>query len=89
VNDFLAIGLMGAARDNGLVPGRDIAIVGFNDVPLANELPIGLTTVRSPMHQMGNLGLELLLQKIKGLTPISQRLEPKLFIRASSDFWMK
>ena len=52
VNDFLAIGLMGAARDCGLTPGRDIAIVGFNDTPLAAQLPIALSSVHSPMRDM-------------------------------------
>ncbi|MCH3828569.1 substrate-binding domain-containing protein, partial [Campylobacter jejuni] len=74
VNDFLAVGVMGAAREQGLEAGRDVAVVGYNDTPLAGALPIGLTTVHSPMHQMGRLGLELLLQKIDGGAPASVRL---------------
>ena len=31
VNDFLAVGVMGAARERGLEAGRDVAIVGYND----------------------------------------------------------
>lgn len=84
VNDFLAIGLMGAARDHGLVPGQDIAIVGFNDTPLAAELPISLTTIRSPMHQMGYRGMELLLERIDGGEPPSERLAPQLMVRGST-----
>src|SRR6476661_3008700 len=34
INDFSAIGAMGAARELGRVPGRDIAIMGYNDIPL-------------------------------------------------------
>ncbi|MHA3901988.1 LacI family DNA-binding transcriptional regulator [Castellaniella sp. WN] len=52
VNDFLAIGLMGALRDHGIRAGKDIAVVGFNDTPLAAELPISLSSVRSPMREM-------------------------------------
>jgi len=85
VNDFLAVGVMGAARDHGLEAGRDVAIVGYNDTPLAGALPIGLTTIHSPMHQMGRLGLELLLQKLAGGQPASQRLAPSLVVRGSSD----
>ncbi|MBI3905381.1 MAG: substrate-binding domain-containing protein [Pseudomonas fluorescens] len=40
VNDFLAIGLMGAARACNLVTGSDLAVVGFNDTALAAQLPI-------------------------------------------------
>ncbi|WP_454673705.1 LacI family DNA-binding transcriptional regulator [Achromobacter pestifer] len=85
VNDFLAVGVMGAARDHGLEAGRDVAIVGYNDTPLAGALPIGLTTIHSPMHQMGRLGLELLLRKLAGEQPDSQRLPPELVVRDSSN----
>ncbi|AKQ55677.1 LacI family DNA-binding transcriptional regulator [Bordetella hinzii] len=84
VNDFLAIGLMGAARDQGLQPGKDIAIVGFNDTPLAAELPIPLTSIKSSMHQMGLTAMELLLERIAGKSPASVRLRPELVVRASS-----
>ena len=85
VNDFLAVGVMGAARERGLEAGRDVAIVGYNDTPLAGALPIGLSTIHSPMHQMGRLGLELLLQKLAGGDPGSLRLAPSLVVRGSSD----
>ncbi|ARP75002.1 LacI family DNA-binding transcriptional regulator [Bordetella genomosp. 6] len=84
VNDFLAIGLMGAVRDRGLRAGHDVAIVGFNDTPLAAELPISLTTIRSPMHAMGYRSMELLLERIKGGRPESERLAPQLMVRAST-----
>jgi LacI family transcriptional regulator len=84
VNDFIAIGVMGAARTLGLTPGQDIAIVGFNDTPLAAQLPIPLSSIRSPMHEMGYRAMELLLQKIKGRSVSSIRLEPELVARDSS-----
>ncbi|MFF9077727.1 substrate-binding domain-containing protein [Streptomyces sp. NPDC014646] len=33
VNDLAALGAMGAARDLGLRPGSDFALIGFNDTP--------------------------------------------------------
>jgi LacI family transcriptional regulator len=84
VNDFAAIGALGAARDLGLLAGTDIAVVGFNDTPLAAELPIALTTVRSPMHKMGRRGLELLTRLMRGEEVASERLRPELMVRASS-----
>ncbi|GAO72040.1 MULTISPECIES: LacI family DNA-binding transcriptional regulator [Comamonas] len=83
-NDFLAIGLMGAARDAGLRIGQDVAIVGFNDTPLAAYLPVALTTIHSPMHEMGFRGMELLQQCISGMRPDSVRLQPQLRIRHST-----
>ncbi|MDT4860326.1 Periplasmic binding protein-like domain protein [compost metagenome] len=75
---------MGAARALGLTPGHDIAIVGFNDTPLAAQLPIPLSSIRSPMREMGYQAMELLLQKINGRMVSSVRLEPTLFVRDSS-----
>jgi LacI family transcriptional regulator len=89
VNDFLAIGLMGAARDKGLQPGKDIAVVGFNDIPLANELIVPLTSVRLQMAQMGRHAVELLLKRIKGEAAESIILAPQLQVRASSSLLRK
>jgi LacI family transcriptional regulator len=84
VNDFAAIGALGAARDRGLqVPG-ELALIGYNDTPLAGELPIALTTIRSPMHQMGRRGLALLTQLIRGEEATTERLPPELIVRAST-----
>ena len=84
VNDFLAIGLMGAARDKGLLPGKDIAVVGFNDIALAHELTVPLTSVRLPLAEMGQQAVELLLKRIKGEAVESIVLTPQLQVRASS-----
>lgn len=86
VNDFLAIGLMGAARAQGVITGKDIAIIGFNDTPLASQLPIPLSSVKSPMKKMGYLAMELLIEKIKGSKNESLMLEPTLMIRESAMF---
>lgn len=83
-NDFAAIGAIGVLRDHGIAIPDDVALVGFNDTSLAVELPIPLTTVRSPMHQMGYRSFELLMQKMAGEDPVSEQLEPALIVRASS-----
>lgn len=85
VNDFAAIGAMGAIRDAGLRVGHDIAVVGFNDVELAAELPIPMTTVASPMKAMGRCAVTLLLDTLSGRRPESVLLQPELKIRASTE----
>jgi LacI family transcriptional regulator len=85
VNDFAAIGAMGALRDAGLRVGRDVAIVGYNDVSLAAELPIPLSTVATPNLEMGRRGVQLLLEILDGGRPASVLLPPKLRVRASSE----
>lgn len=84
VNDFAAVGALGALRDACLRPGEDVAIAGYNDTPLAAELPLPLTSVRSPMHEMGARALELLVSILGGGEPVSVRLEPELVVRAST-----
>lgn len=81
---------MGAVRAQGLIPGRDVAIVGFNNIDLAEQLPIPLTSIQSPMHQMGELAMQLLVKKIKGEAVESIQLKPKLLVRSSTtDFKSK
>lgn len=84
VNDNTAIGVMGAARDRGLRVGADLAIVGFNDISTAAELPVPLTTVRNPLVRMGRLAAELLFARMAGDPVESVRLEPTLVVRAST-----
>ncbi|MER6303688.1 substrate-binding domain-containing protein [Kitasatospora sp. NPDC001539] len=84
VNDLAAIGVLGAARDLGLRAGRDLALAGFNDTPVAAELPVALTTVRSPMAEQGRVAVRQLLRRIEGGRARSRRLLPELVVRASS-----
>jgi LacI family transcriptional regulator len=84
VNDFAAIGAFSALREEGLTAGKDVAIVGFNDVSIAKALPIPLTTVRSPMSEMGKQSLEMMLARINGQDVHARTLEPQLIVREST-----
>jgi DNA-binding LacI/PurR family transcriptional regulator len=53
LSDVLALGVWDAARDRGLTPGRDLSIVGFDDIPDVGFL--GITTVRQPIAEKGRL----------------------------------
>lgn len=82
VNDFLAFGLFGALRNRGLRVGRDIAVVGYNDTPLAEHLQ--LTSVSTHMHAQGVRAVETLLRRIGGEPIESYRFPAVLTVRASS-----
>jgi LacI family transcriptional regulator len=86
VNDFAAIGAMGAMRLAGIVPGRDMALIGYNDTPLAAELPIPLTTLSNPLHEIGVQAMRLLLALLKGEACESILFRPQLVVRESSNF---
>ncbi len=83
-NDFAAIGALGVLRDHGLQVPDDVALVGYNDTPLASEILVPLTTVRSPMHEMGRRGVELLIEVMADRSPASVRLEPELIVRETA-----
>lgn len=61
VTDVMAIGAMSALRDAGLVPGRDVAVAGFDDIAAASDVTPALTTVRVPLLEIGRQALELAL----------------------------
>jgi DNA-binding LacI/PurR family transcriptional regulator len=61
VNDVMAIGAMTAVREAGLVPGRDIAVAGFDDIDAASDVTPTLTSVRVPLRDLGRRALELAL----------------------------
>ncbi len=84
VNDFAAIGAMGALRANGLTVGEDVALVGFNDTSLAAELPIPLSSVRSPMLDIGRAAVKLMQQVLRGEAAEPVALKPTLCVRESS-----
>lgn len=63
-SDIQAVGAMKAIREKGLSIPEDIAIVGFDDIELAQY--IGLTTMRQPMFEMGKLAVDRLFERIAG-----------------------
>jgi len=59
-NDQTAFGVMSALRKHGLsVPGQ-VAVTGFDDIPLARHLRTSLTTVRQPIKEMGTAAFDVL-----------------------------
>ncbi|AZI63905.1 LacI family transcriptional regulator [Rhodococcus qingshengii] len=84
VSDTIAIGVLGVARDLGLSIPDDLALVGYNDIPVVSQLPVPLTTVRSPARKIGATGLEHLLALISGKSVESVKLPVELIARAST-----
>lgn len=84
INDFAAIGAIGAAREHGRTVGQDIAVVGYNDIPLDAWLPVPMTSVRSPMLEMGRAGAQALHRILAGETVEPILLEPTLSVRDST-----
>lgn len=64
-NDTAAIGAIRAIEDAGLKCPRDISVIGFDDIIVAEYFNPRLTTVRQPLHQMGRTAAELLIKRIQ------------------------
>ncbi len=84
-NDTVAIGLMAAIQQKGLRIPRDIAVVGYDDIPVAAYTSPPLTTVRQSAVESGQLAGEMLIQLVRGEEPKERvvRLEAELIIRES------
>lgn len=86
VNDAMALGALRAAQESGKsVPG-DLAVVGFDDIPLASLNEPQLTTVRVPKQQMGQEAALRMLALINNpdLAPVEVQVSVELVKRAST-----
>jgi LacI family transcriptional regulator len=82
-NDNMAIGALQALRSAGLEVPTDIAVAGFDDIPLASHL--GLTTVRVRIAELGERALTRLLDSFgRGGAGSDELHAPELVIRATT-----
>lgn len=81
-NDLMAIGAMKQLKQIG----REIAIAGFDDIPIAAYTNPPLTTVRQPIYEIGRLTCSILVNIINGRPPEKDQilLTPELVVRESS-----
>lgn len=84
-SDVVAIGAKAALVEQGLKIPQDIALVGFDDVPLARYLDPPLTTVRLPASDLATRASQILIQIIQGDPPSQKQvlLESELIVRQS------
>jgi LacI family transcriptional regulator len=86
-NDMMAMGAMVAIREAGLRVPQDIAVAGFDDIPVASLLNPPLTTVAQFPERLGRRAAEMLFARLNGdVTGEGQRVEMpyELKIRASA-----
>jgi DNA-binding LacI/PurR family transcriptional regulator len=86
INDIIAFGVMRYVLARGLRVPDDIAIVGFDDIPLAPYMPVPLTTVAQPKYKIGVRAAELLLAQLAGKKSFGRELvlPTSLVVRESS-----
>jgi len=81
-NDYEAIGVVGALTEQGLLPGRDVQLVGYGDMTDKTTIYFPLTTVKQNLEEMGRQAVEMLLLKARGEeTPLQKVVPAELIIR--------
>lgn len=65
-NDLSAAGALVALRSAGRRVPQDVAIVGFDDIPLAAQTDPPLTTVHQPLRELGERAARLVLARLSG-----------------------
>lgn len=85
-NDVVALGCMVGMRQHGLEPGRDVSVVGCDDISEASSSYPGLTTVRSNHAEMVNRAFEMIAERASdpGAPTRRQRVRPQLVVRGTT-----
>lgn len=85
-NDLMAVGAMNRIQQQNMHVGEDIAVAGFDDIPLSAYTNPPLTTVHQPIYDIGRKTCAMLVELVNGrlLTNPHVLLTPSLVIRESS-----
>jgi LacI family transcriptional regulator len=86
-NDLVAIGLCRALAELGLAVPGDVSVIGFDDIPLCQYVPVPLTSVRVPTFEMGEIAARMLLHHVESnevIPPQRVDLRAELIVRSST-----
>lgn len=85
-SDLMAFGAMQAVQVLGKQVGRDVAVTGFDDIPLAQYANPPLTTIHQPIYDIGQQLTRHLIALIEGesVEPLRAILPAELIVRESS-----
>ncbi|MCK9554270.1 GntR family transcriptional regulator [bacterium] len=85
INDRAAVGAIKAVSEKGLKVGKDISIIGFDDIDIAAHTNPPLTTIRIFKEEMGITAVSLLINQIENpsFTPLKSVIPTELVIRDS------
>lgn len=82
--DLIAVGAMRAFAEAGLAVPLDVAVVGFDDIPIASLLNPPLTTIAQDYTAAGTMLVDALIGKINEQPIADNLLVPRLIVRESS-----
>jgi LacI family transcriptional regulator len=84
-NDAMAVGALSALAEAGLRVPADVAVAGFDDIPIARFVAPALTTIRVDMAELGRRAFQTVFEAMEkpSRRPIRERLPTSLVVRAS------
>jgi DNA-binding LacI/PurR family transcriptional regulator len=83
-NDNMAAGALRVLKDAGRTVPGDVAVVGFDDSPIAVQTDPKLTTVHQPVQALGRAAARMLTELLEGAEPESFTLPTKMVVRESA-----
>jgi len=83
-NDKMAIGCLAGLREAAIAVPKSMSVVGYGDIPAAQDTDPPLTTVTIPLRQVGRLAMEQVLRQLDGEPPTPLTLPTTLAIRRST-----
>ncbi len=87
MNDQIALGVIQGVRESGLQVPEDVAVIGFDNIPMAAFPEIQLSTISQPKSLLGKTAMEVLyrlMQQAPENKPEKIVLPTQLIIRSSS-----
>jgi LacI family transcriptional regulator len=83
-NDQMAFGAAVGLHRNGLRVPQDVALIGFDDLPMATYSVPPLSSIHESAYELGTLAAGSMLQLLNGAKPEGQVPAPRLVVRESS-----
>lgn len=85
-NDDVAMGVLACLNDHAVAVPSQVAVIGYDDIPMASRFQIPLTTIGQPIHEMGRLCAQELLRRLRDEKSSANhyRLLPRLVQRRST-----
>jgi LacI family transcriptional regulator len=86
VSDRTAISLMSEAERRGLVVGKTVSVIGFDDEPMSRYLRPPLTSLRQPIQEISYEMIDIVGEILSGRTTETRQLllPPELIVREST-----
>jgi LacI family transcriptional regulator len=65
-NEEMALGVLAACGELGLIIGKDVSLISFDDSPWAKVIAPAMSVIRRPVYELGSAAVTALIRQIKG-----------------------